>query len=101
MQEEIARLFAAMRESADFADVDLADINACATDGYNALHFAVHKNDISAATELIDAGIEINKAGDLGYTPLHVACMTGNIEMVKLLIEEGADVFALSEGYPP
>jgi hypothetical protein len=53
------------------------------------------------AAALIAAGIEINKAGDLGYTPLHIACMKGNLEMVKLLIERGADVFALSEGYPP
>jgi ankyrin repeat protein len=85
----------------DFADVDLSDINACATDGDNALHFAVHKNDVAAARALIDAGVEVNKAGDLGYTPLHVATMKGNVEMVELLIERGADVFALSEGYPP
>jgi ankyrin repeat protein len=101
MQEDMERLFARMRESADFADVDLYDINACATDGDNALHFAVHENDVSAARALIDAGIEINKAGDLGYTPLHVACMKGSVEIVKLLIEKGADVFALSNGYPP
>jgi ankyrin repeat protein len=101
MQEEIVRLFARMRESADFADVDLSDINASATDGDNALHFAVRRDDVSAARALIQAGIEINKAGDLGYTPLHVACMKGNMEMVNLLIDKGADVFALSEGYPP
>jgi ankyrin repeat protein len=50
---------------------------------------------------LVAAGIDINKAGDLGYTPLHVACMKGNIEMVKFLVEKGADLFALSEGNPP
>ena len=36
MQDEIARLFALMRETADFGGADLADINACATDGDNA-----------------------------------------------------------------
>ncbi len=43
----------------------------------------------------------MNKAGDLGYTPLHVACMKGNLKMVKLLVEAGADLFALDEGMPP
>jgi hypothetical protein len=55
----------------------------------------------SAAKALIDAGIDINKSGDLAYTPLHVACMQGNAEMVKFLIDRGADMFALSEGDPP
>jgi ankyrin repeat protein len=40
-------------------------------------------------------------AGDLGYTPLQVACMQGNAEIVKLLTDSGADVFALSEGDAP
>jgi ankyrin repeat protein len=56
---------------------------------------------IAAAKILIKAGIDINKAGDLGYTPLHVACIKGNLEMVKILINAGADLFALSEGVPP
>jgi hypothetical protein len=48
-----------------------------------------------------DAGIDVNKAGDLGYTPLRGACMQGNVEMVKLLIDKGANMFALSEGDAP
>lgn len=53
------------------------------------------------AKALIEAGIDVNKAGDLGYTPVHVACMQGNAKMVQLLIESGADLFALSEGDSP
>ena len=33
----------------------------------------------------------IDLKGDLGYTPLHYACMFGNIEMVKLLLDNGSD----------
>jgi hypothetical protein len=97
MQEEVARFLASLRETADFESVDMSDVNACASDGDNALHVAVRKAGVAIARALMDAGIEINKAGDLGYTPLHVACMYGNLDMV----ERGADVFALSEGYPP
>jgi len=41
------------------------------------------------------------KAGDLGYTPLHVACIQGHTEMVKLLIDRGANRLTLSEGDAP
>jgi ankyrin repeat protein len=76
-------------------------VNATGIDGDNALHCVVLWGDLAAAKALIGAGIDINKAGDLGYTPLHIACMKGNAEMVKLLIDSGADMFALSEGDAP
>ena len=101
MQEIVARFMASLAELPDFADVDIADINACGTDGDTALHVALHRNDLSIARALVEDGIDINKAGDLGYTALHVACMKGNADMVHLLIENGADLFALNEGDPP
>jgi len=76
-------------------------VNACSSDGDNGLHCVVRWGDLSAAKALIDAGVDVNKAGDLGYTPLHVACMQDNAEMVKLLIDGGADIFVQSEGDTP
>jgi ankyrin repeat protein len=101
MNDAAALILSTLRESCDFADSDLSDINACAGDGDNALHVLVRRDDHSGAKALIEAGIDINKAGDLGYTPLHIACMRGNTDMVRLLVEKGADLFALSEGDPP
>jgi ankyrin repeat protein len=101
MNQQIERILARLRESPEFAASDLSDVNACSTDGDNALHFVIRWGDLSGAKALIDAGIDVNKAGDLGYTPLHVACMQGNMELVKLLADNGADLFALSEGEPP
>jgi uncharacterized protein len=101
MDDQIKHIFARLRETCDFAETDFSDVNACNGDGDNGLHCVVRWGDLAAAKALIDAGIDVNKAGDLGYTPLHVACMQGNAEMVKLLIEKGADLFALSEGDAP
>jgi ankyrin repeat protein len=101
MQDEIARVFAAMSELPDFSGIDLSDINASGTDGDNALHYVVRRGDHSAAKALIEAGIDINRAGDRGFTPLHVACSCGDIEMVRLLVENGTDLFSLSEGDSP
>jgi uncharacterized protein len=101
MEEAISQFLAELCELPDFVGADASDLNVCSTDGDNALHVAVRRNDRKIAKALIDAGIDVNKAGDLGYTPLHVASMAGNLEMVKLLVASGADLFALSEGYPP
>jgi ankyrin repeat protein len=101
MDEQIKRIFARLRETCDFGKTDFSDVNACNGDGDNGLHCVVRWGDLSAANALIEAGIDVNKAGDLGYTPLHVACMQGNVEMVKLLVDKGANMFALSEGDAP
>jgi ankyrin repeat protein len=101
MDERVEQIFARLRETCDFAETDFSDVNACASDGDNGLHYVVRWDDLAAAKALIDAGIDVDKAGDLGYTPLHVACMRGNIEMVQLLIHNGANLFALSEGDAP
>jgi len=101
MGNQLEEIFVRLRQTPDFADTDFSDVNASSIDGDNALHRVVRWGDFAAAKALIDAGIDVNKAGDLGYTPLHVACMQGSAEMVKLLIDSGADVFALSEGDAP
>ena len=101
MDEQLKAIFVRLRTTADFADTDFSDVNATISDGDNALHCVVRWGDLEAAKALIDAGADMNKAGDLGYTPLHVACMKGNAEMVKLLIGRGADIFALSDGDAP
>jgi ankyrin repeat protein len=101
MDDQMKGIFARLRETCDFAETDFSNVNACSSDGDNGLHCVVRWGDLSAAKALIDAGIDINKAGDFGYTPLHVACMQGNVEMVKLLIDRGADMFALCEGDAP
>jgi hypothetical protein len=101
MEEAVARFLTELRDLPGFADIDVFDVNACAIDGDNALHVAVRRNDVSMARALIDAGIDVNKHGDLGYTPLHAASMDGNRDIVELLVARGADLFALSEGYPP
>src|SRR5580700_11780427 len=98
MGNQLDEIFARLHETADFAETDFSDVNATSSDGDNALHCVVRWGELAAAKALIDAGIDVNKAGDLGYTPLHVACMQGNVEMVKLLIDKGANMFALSEG---
>jgi len=101
MDDKVKSILEMVHETPDFAEVDFSDVNACSTNGDNALHCVVQWKDISAAKAMIDAGINVNKTGDLGYSPLHVACMHGDLEMIRLLIENGADLFAKSAGDTP
>lgn len=101
MEDSLQEIFSRLYDPVEFPKPARFDINACASDGDNALHYVVRLRDRSAAEALIDAGIDVNKAGDLGYTPFHVACMQGDLEMIRLLAARGADPFALSEGESP
>src|ERR1700745_493585 len=98
MDGRVKTILAWLRDSPEFSEqADFSDVNVCAIDGDNALHWVVRSGDRSGAKSLVKAGINVNKAGDLGYTPLHVACMRGDVEMVRLLVESGANLFAKSE----
>ncbi len=62
-------------------------------DGQTALHYAVTKKDISAATALLEAGANVNARQHIASeTPLQLAITSGDIDMVKLLVAHKADV---------
>lgn len=84
-----------------FEEADFSNISWCSHEGENALHIAVIRNELEIAQELIQLGIEIDARNDLGHTPLHEAAAMADLSFVKLLVESGADVHALTEGYPP
>jgi len=88
-------------DNPSFEDADFTDISWCTHEGENALHIAVIRNEYEITKELIELGVEINARGDLGHTPLHEAASMADLRFVKLLVESGADVHALTEGDPP
>lgn len=86
-----------------FYDADFMDINWCDSNGTNALHVAVTFNDFEIIKELIETGVEVNARAEYGVTPLHQALSAEEIEIrcIKLLVESGADIHALTEGDTP
>ena len=65
MDSQLEAIFQRLRETADFAEADFSDVNATSIDGDNALHCVVRWGDLAAVKALINAGIDVNRAGDL------------------------------------
>lgn len=60
------------------------------TPKYNDIMTAVLRSDLEATKQLIDLGWWVDKPGPDGFTPLIAAIMNEDINMVKLLLENGA-----------
>jgi orotate phosphoribosyltransferase len=58
--------------------------------GDTPLHAAIYASDDEAARALIDAGADVNAAGEDAYTPLHAAIAQGNTALARRLTDRGA-----------
>ena len=61
------------------------------------LHDAARAGDVEECRRLLDEGYQPGEFDDLGYTPLHYAARGQHLEVMKLLIDSGADVNANEE----
>ena len=62
--------------------------------GQTALLCATNMNIVNL---LIDAGADVNAQCNEGNTVLHWACRCGNVEFVKVLLENGADINRIND----
>jgi len=60
------------------------------------LHTEIENNNIKGIRDLLIKGFDRNKKDDLGQTPLHRAVNYESVEIIELLIMEGADVNAIN-----
>src|SRR5205085_10036372 len=61
------------------------------------LHRAAQDGDLARVNDLIERKYPVNRFDDLGKTPLHYAVQDNRMEVVKRLIEAGANVNAHDE----
>lgn len=75
-------------------------INSYSADGFQALGFACFFGQTDAARILIKSGAPINNysQNELKVMPLHSAAASQNLEIARMLIENGADVDAVQNG---
>ena len=53
--------------------------------------------DPAVCRVLIDAGADLHTKDKIGWSPLHYACDSGALDVVKMLVEAGADVRATND----
>jgi ankyrin repeat protein len=63
-------------------------------DGTNMLHFAANNGDAKAVKWLLEnSTIDINSTSNIGNTPMMKALESKNLDIAKLLVERGANLF--------
>lgn len=60
--------------------------------GETPLHTAAIKGDYNRAKKLIEQGHPVKEQDSAGWTPLHEACNWGRVDIVNLLLDNGADI---------
>ena len=57
-----------------------------------------HPNGWMAATRFLveELGMDVNARDHMGYSPLHNAASRGDVEMIRYLVDRGADVMVMS-----
>ena len=69
-----------------------ADINAAASDGTTALHWAAHNGDADLVKRLIKAGAKVAVSNDYGASPMSEAAERADAQILEALLRAGADV---------
>lgn len=96
---EIARFLIEQGADIHFARADLQG-NFHPGRGQTALWWAANHGYLPLAEELIRRGVNINAPDHFDGTPLSTAASGGQLEMVRYLVEHGADIHArLSTNY--
>ena len=73
-----------------------ANVNSTDGEGCSPLHFVT---SVEIAKCLVDSGANVNSKSVPGFVPLNVAIFEGSIEMVKFLVENGAELELGSTGF--
>jgi len=81
----------------------LLGADAKADDGFDLtpLDVAAEEGHAVVVNKLLEAGADVNHAGEDGITPLMRAASSGRLDVVRILVEAGADPCAWDEGETP
>ncbi len=65
--------------------------------GHRPIHLAVLRGHAKVVLRMLSLGGCVSPAGPCGYTPLHYACRQGSADIWKILVDHGADQYAVDE----
>jgi uncharacterized protein len=70
--------------------------------GRSPLHYAAADGDAPRVEELIEQGFDVNEPDANGFTPLHFAAQAHALDATGILLDHGANIYAVNRfGNPP
>lgn len=83
-----------------------ANVNALDSNHDSVMYLALNTprqfHHVALLWKLYEHGADVNQANREGWTPLHRACILGDLELVRAILDMGADVYCLnSKGHIP
>ncbi len=87
---------------AQYGDPSLTPLHAATGAGYGlgraGNQHRHHPHGWMAATRFLveELGMDVNARDHMGYTPLHNAASRGDVQMIRYLVDQGADVMVIS-----
>lgn len=77
----------------------IASCNLASRKHASALHYAVLYEDVDVVKALVlkeeHTNVNVRRSGD-GFTPLHLACEMSHMEMIRMLLDHGANLLQMS-----
>ena len=64
---------------------------------HNNLRDAIKASDLKSVTAILKKGVNLQEAFNRGWSALHFGCKAGNLDIVRVLLDYGADVNATTE----
>ena len=82
-----------MEPSAIFGDILYDSLEVANHDGKRPIHEAAQSGHVACVSYLIRAGVDVDALKRATWTPLMLACTKDDLNVIQILIEQGASEF--------
>jgi len=93
MDEFLTKLFSKYQDFPSFLDCSpIISVHDLGTMGETLLNLAVSSQSKEDVILLIKNGADVNQQGELNFTSIQNACIHGNLDIIEILLENGAEI---------
>ena len=98
MDEFLTKLFSKYQDFPSFLDCSpITSVHDLGTMGETLLNLAVNSQSKEDVILLIKNGADVNQQGELNFTSIQNACIHGNLDIIEILLENGAEISAKND----